>query len=138
MSEKPDNSSAIIGESIIVVGDVSGKEDILINGTVEGDLNFRENDIFVGKTGHVNANVTAKIIIVEGDVRGELRANEQVKIKPSGKVTGDIRAPRVELDDGCQFKGSVDMEDLPGSADNRSGKLKLARDPVKTVRKTGK
>ena len=142
MSEKSNhqgkNTKTIIGESIVFSGDISGSEDVTINGTLEGDVNFRENNIHIGETGRVNANVEARNISVEGDVKGELRASEQVNIKPSGRVAGDIRAPRVVLDDGCQFKGSVDMEDLPGSADNRSGKLKLARDPVKSVRKSGK
>lgn len=117
---------ASIGDSIVIVGDVSGKEDIVINGSIEGDINFRENNIIVGHKGRINANVTAKNISVEGDVKGELRASEQVSIKPSGRVTGDIRAPRVVLDDGCQFKGSVDMEEMHSAGgDNRGPKLHL-------------
>ena len=87
-------------------------------------MSFRENDITVGETGQINANVAARNISVLGDVKGELRATEQVSIKPSGRVTGDIRAPRVVLDDGCQFKGSVDMDDKH-AADGRGSKLQL-------------
>ena len=131
-SENPDANTgkhmpiATIGETILIVGDVTGKEDILVHGTIEGDINLRENNIVVGIKGRINANVTAKNISVEGDVKGELRASEQVIIKPSGRVAGDIRAPRVILDDGCQFKGSVDMEEMHTSADNRSPKLQLS------------
>lgn len=117
--------SAVIGESVIISGDVTGKEDIVISGSVEGDINFRENNILIGNSGRINANVTAKNVIVEGEVKGELRASEQVTIKPDGRVTGDIRAPRVVLDDGCQFKGSVDMEEMPGS-ESRASKLQIA------------
>ena len=73
----------------------------------------------VGQGGHVNANVIAKNICVEGEIKGELRGGEQIVIKPSGRVTGDIRAPRVILNDGCQFKGSVDMDDKPGMGGER-------------------
>ena len=76
-------------------------------------------------------------------MKGELRATEQVSIKPSGRVTGDIRAPRVVLDDGCQFKGSVDMDDKH-AADVRGGsKLHLAggksgAHPIKSGKKPSK
>ena len=127
MSERSSNSknATVIGESIVISGDVSGKEDITINGSVEGEINFRENDITIGDSGQINANVTARSISVLGEVKGELRATEQVCIKPTGRVTGDIRAPRVVLDDGCQFKGSVDMDDKH-SAEPRGSKLQLA------------
>ena len=118
---------ATIGASMKINGDLSGKEDLLINGTVEGTIDFRENNVVVGEQSNVNANVMARNIIVEGEVKGELRGGEQVIIKPSGRVTGNIRAPRVILNDGCQFKGSVDMEDkaVP-MADSRSIAAKLA------------
>jgi len=131
-------TTATIGESVVIVGDVSGKEDLLINGSVEGDINFRENDIVVGEKGKVSANVAAKNITVEGEVKGELRASVQVQIRPSGRVSGDIRAPRVILDDGCQFKGSVDMDEMHSSADTRSSKMKLSRTrehPIKLAKK---
>lgn len=105
--------TATIGESVKIHGDLSGKEDLIINGNVEGTVDFRESNVFVGEKGKVNANITARNITVAGELKGELRGSEQVSIKPSGRVTGDIRAPRVVLNDGCQFKGLVDMEDKP-------------------------
>lgn len=104
---------AHIGHAVVIHGDLSGKEDLIINGTVEGAVDFLENMIVIGKKGKVNANVTARSIVVEGEVKGELRGSEQVIIKPTGRVFGDIRAPRVTLNDGCQFKGLVDMEEKP-------------------------
>ena len=115
-STEPDPSSpgtATIGESVKIHGDLSGKEDLIINGTVEGTVDFRESNVYVGEKGKVNANITARNITVAGELKGELRGSEQVAIKSSGRVTGDIRAPRVVLNDGCQFKGLVDMEDKP-------------------------
>ncbi len=104
---------AMIGETVKIHGDLNGKEDLVINGTVEGTVDFRENNVSVGPKGKVNANITARNITIAGELKGELRGSEQVSIKPSGRVTGDIRAPRVVLNDGCQFKGLVDMEDKP-------------------------
>ena len=122
-----DQDKATIGSSIKIKGDVSGKEDLIINGSVEGTIDFRDNDVVVGEKGQVNANVIAKNISVEGELKGELRGSEQVTIKPSGRVVGDIRAPRVVLNDGCQFKGSVDMEEKSVSGpEPRSAATKLA------------
>lgn len=111
-SQNP-NGVAMIGETVKIIGDLSGKEDLVINGNVEGTVDFRESDVIVGPKGKVNANITARNIFISGELKGELRGSEQVSIKPSGRVTGDIRAPRVVLNDGCQFKGLVDMEDKP-------------------------
>ncbi len=128
--DKSKIDKATIGHSVKIHGDLSGSEDLVINGTVEGTIDFRESDIIVGEKGKVNANVTAKNIIVYGEVKGELRGSEQVSIKPSGRVVGDIRAPRVILNDGCQFKGMVDMEDKPVSAGEPRGiPRKLVNNP---------
>lgn len=133
-STEPDPSApgtATIGESVKINGDLSGKEDLIINGTVEGTVDFRESNVYVGDKGKVNANITARNITVAGELKGELRGSEQVAIKSSGRVTGDIRAPRVVLNDGCQFKGLVDMEDkpvVPGS-DSRNNPVKPGAKP---------
>lgn len=102
--------SASIGPSITIHGDVTGEEDLIVAGTIEGTVNLKENNLVVDENGHIMANITARIIRVDGEVKGELRASEKVVIKPSGNVSGDIRSPRVVLEDGCQFKGSIDME----------------------------
>ena len=102
--------SASIGPSITIHGDVTGEEDLVVAGTIEGTVNLKENNLVVDENGHIMANITARIIRVDGEVKGELRASEKVVIKPTGNVNGDIRSPRVVLEDGCQFKGSVDMD----------------------------
>ena len=126
-TKKSSEVKALISASIIITGDISGKEDIIINGSVEGTIDFREHNVHIGESGRISANVIAKTIHVDGEVKGELRANEQVTINPSGRLVGDIRAPRVVLSDGCQFKGSVDMEDksvMPAN-DIRGARLPL-------------
>ena len=121
------DGKATIGTSIKINGDISGKEDLLINGTVEGTVDFRENKVIIGEKGHLNANIIAKNIVVEGEINGELRGGEQITIKPAGRVIGDLRAPKVILNDGCQFKGSVDMEEKSVlGTDSRGTAAKLA------------
>ena len=126
---------ASIGSSIIIHGDVAGEEDLIVDGTIEGTVNFKENSLVVSKNGRVTANINARIIRVDGEVKGELRGAEQVVVSPSGQVTGDIRAPRVVLEDGCQFKGSVDMSvDKMAIGGDRSSAPRLRPSATRPVR----
>jgi len=101
---------AAIGASITVRGDITGDEDLLIQGTVEGSLELPDNDLTVGSEGRVKANLKALKIDVQGEVVGDLHGLEKVIVRKSGKVAGNIVAPRVVLEDGCRFKGTVDMD----------------------------
>jgi cytoskeletal protein CcmA (bactofilin family) len=103
-------SSAFIGPSITIRGDVSGEEDLVVAGTIEGAVNLKESTLMVDESGYIMADITAAIIRVDGEVKGELRAIDKVIIKSTGNVVGGIRSPRVVLEDGCQFKGSIDMD----------------------------
>jgi len=103
-------SKAVIGKTLQFDGNIKGNEDLIVEGTVEGTIMLSNAVVTVSKTGLVRGDILAKIILVEGEVRGEMRGNEVVEIAPSGIVHGDIRAPRVMLQDGCQFKGLVDMD----------------------------
>lgn len=105
-------TAASIGASIKISGDLSGKEDLTIDGDVEGTVDFRDNSVRVGPDGCVRANVIAKNISVAGQVTGDLHGSEHITIEPSGRVVGNIQAPKVVLREGCQFKGNVDMEEV--------------------------
>ncbi len=107
---------ATIGPSIHISGDVTGNEDIVIEGRVEGTVNLSENMLTIGKDGQINATVNARVIFVEGRVEGDLKGDEQVVVQRSGSVRGNIVAPRVTLEDGCKFKGSIDMDVEPSTA----------------------
>ena len=104
----------MVGPSILVQGDMTGDEDLVIQGRVEGSISLKKNLVTVGKDGRVNATVSAQIIRVEGTVEGELRGREQVIVSRTGNVSGNIVAPRVTLEDGCRFKGAIDMEGPDG------------------------
>lgn len=113
-------TTATIGATIQINGDVSGNEDVTIEGRVEGTINLKENVLTVGKDGQINATVNARAIFVEGKVEGDLKGGEQVVVQRTGNVRGNIVAPRVTLEDGCKFKGSIDMDVEPSTASRGS------------------
>jgi len=105
----PPTERATIGRSIVVQGEVMGDEDLLIRGRVEGSVNLALHTVTVGNDGEVKASISARVVAVEGEVEGDLQAEEQVVLRSSARVQGDIRAPRVVLEDGAIFRGLVDM-----------------------------
>ncbi len=100
---------AMIGPTIFIKGELKGEEDLVIEGRVEGKIEFRQNNVTIGKNGRVKADIYGKHIIVEGEVQGNLQGEEQLVLRQSSNVRGNITAPRVTLEDGCHFKGSIDM-----------------------------
>jgi cytoskeletal protein CcmA (bactofilin family) len=111
---------ATIGRSITIQGDVSGDEDLLIQGRVEGSVELKLQSVTVGGEGRVKANITGRVVIVEGEVEGDLQAKEQVILRSTARVQGDISAPRVVVEDGANFRGLVDMGE-PKDAEKQAG-----------------
>ena len=105
---------ATIGASIIIKGEISGNEDLQIDGAVEGHISLTEHSVTVGKSGSVIADIHAKFIYVEGELTGDLYGIEQVVVHRTGRVRGNITAPRVCLEDGAKLKGTIDMDPKPG------------------------
>lgn len=101
---------ATIGPTICVRGDISGEEDLLIQGRVEGTINLKQH-LVIGRQGEINANIYARTITVEGTIKGDMYGEERVVIKNTGNVQGNVIAPRVSLEEGARFKGSIDMDD---------------------------
>lgn len=101
---------AIIGSSIHINGQITGSEDLVVEGQVEGSITLAQHEVTIGRSGRVKADVNAKAIRVEGHVRGDLNGQEEVVIMKSGDVRGNITAPRVSLENGAAFKGSIDMD----------------------------
>ncbi|HYG63611.1 MAG TPA: polymer-forming cytoskeletal protein [Thermoanaerobaculia bacterium] len=116
---------ATIGPSIFIIGDLTGDEDLVIEGRVEGKVDLKQNNVTVGKNGRVRADVFGRVVTVEGEVDGNVFAQEQAFLRQSGAIRGNITAPRVVLEDGSRFKGSIDMEPKDtGSAGNRQQSAK--------------
>src|SRR5713101_150888 len=107
---------ASIGKSIVINGELSGSEDLTIEGQVEGKIELRDHVLTVGSNGRIKAQVTAQAIVVLGHVTGNLTATERVDIRENGSVEGDIVAPRVAIADGSHFLGSIDMQRKEPSA----------------------
>jgi len=120
---------AAIGRSISIVGDVSGDEDLTILGKLKGKIDLPQHNVTVGESGRVEADVHAKVVSVAGEVRGNLFAGEQILIRKTATMLGNLTAPRVGLEDGCCFRGSVDME---APEKSRAPSLQVSRPPAAT------
>ena len=108
--------AAVIGPSIHIDGDVRGEEDLLIEGEVSGTLQLKSNSLTIGPQGKVRADVYAHSIFVDGYVEGDLFGSERVVVRKSAQVRGNITSPRVSLEDGARFKGTIEMD--PQAAQN--------------------
>jgi cytoskeletal protein CcmA (bactofilin family) len=100
---------ATIGQSVQIKGDLSGQEDLIIDDSIDGKIHVHDHHLAIGPNGHINAEVHAKSVQINGAVTGNITADDRVEISSSGSVLGDVTAPRVVLADGSSFKGSIDM-----------------------------
>ena len=101
---------ATIGVSIVIQGDVSGDEDLLVEGRIEGTVDLRKNHVTVGKEGKLKGEIHGRSVTIEGEIEGDVRAEEQIVLRPTARMKGNIVSPRVTLEDGANFKGGIDME----------------------------
>lgn len=99
-----------IGKSVVIKGELSGSEDLTIEGQVEGKIELRQNVLTIGPNGKIKAQVFAKAVIVLGEVTGNVTASEKVDIRDNGSVDGDLVSPRVAIAEGAHFRGSIDMQ----------------------------
>ena len=99
-----------IGKSVIIKGELTGSEDLTIEGHVEGKIELRQNVLTIGPNGKIKAQVFAKAVIILGEVTGNVTATEKVDLRDNGSVDVDIAAPRVAIAEGAHFRGSIDMQ----------------------------
>jgi cytoskeletal protein CcmA (bactofilin family) len=120
-----------IGKSVVIKGELSGSEDLTIEGQVEGKIELKDHLLTIGPNGRIKAQVFAKTVIVLGEVNGNVSASEKVEIRDGGSVDGDIISPRVAIAEGAHFRGSVDMQKKAGSASTTtSSSVKAAPAPT--------
>ncbi len=102
-------NETLLGRSVVLRGDLSGKEDLLIEGQFEGTINLQDNCLTVGPHGQVKAEIHARQVVVQGAVNGNISAREKIEIRKTGNVVGDLVAAGIAIEDGAYFKGSIDI-----------------------------
>ena len=105
-----DRGTARLGASLHVKGEISGNEDLLIDGSVEGLVQLDERKLTVGASAKVTADIIAREVVVFGTVKGNLRAKDKIEIKKDGSVNGDLTTARIMIEDGAYFKGSIEID----------------------------
>jgi cytoskeletal protein CcmA (bactofilin family) len=119
-----DRATARLGSSLHVKGEITGSEDLLIDGSVEGLIQLDERKLTVGATAKVTADIIAREVVVYGTVKGNLRAKDRIEIKKDGSVNGDLTTARIMIEDGAYFKGSIEIDK---SAEKDSGGSAFAK-----------
>ena len=122
-------AAAVIGPSIQIEGTLRGQEDVFVEGEISGTVQLQSNTLTVGTTGRIRADVYAHTVFVEGAMEGDLFGAEQVIIRKSAKVRGNITSPRVTLEDGATFKGSIEMD--PEAVKGAMGSAGGSRSPAR-------
>jgi cytoskeletal protein CcmA (bactofilin family) len=101
---------AHIGKSVIIKGELSGSEDLFVDGVVEGTIELRSNSLVIGPNGQVKGGVHAKGVVVQGKLDGDIRASQRAELRKSAVVVGDIFTQRIAIEEGAYFKGKVDIQ----------------------------
>src|SRR5882762_3397362 len=105
-----DRATARLGSSLHVKGEITGSEDLVVDGSVEGLIQLDERKLTVGATAKVTADIIAREVVVYGTVKGNLRAKDRIEIKKDGSVNGDLTTARIMIEDGAYFKGSIEID----------------------------
>lgn len=104
------NEVANIGKSVVVKGELSGSEDLIVDGEVEGSITLRGQSLTIGPNGRVRANIEARNVIIHGRVDGNIHASDRVDLRKSATLSGDIATARISIEDGAFFKGGIDIQ----------------------------
>jgi cytoskeletal protein CcmA (bactofilin family) len=108
---------ANVGKTIQIKGELSGNEDIYVDGSLEGHIQLSGSSLTVGPNGRVHANVTAKSVVVSGSLQGNIQASERTELRKTAVVNGDVQTRRIAIEEGAYFKGKLEiLTDKPASA----------------------
>ena len=121
--------AAVIGPSIHIEGNLHGEEDLVIEGEVKGTVHLKHHSLTIGAKGKVTADVYANAINVDGYMCGDLYGAERVHIRKTAQVEGNVSSPRVSLEDGAQFKGSIEMDPSSETLKSAFAERRSARAP---------
>jgi cytoskeletal protein CcmA (bactofilin family) len=101
--------SASIGKAVKIVGQIFSKEDLYIDGDIEGTVEALENRLTIGPHGTAKAGIKAREVVLQGTIQGNVEAAEKMEIKKDARLVGDVRTARIMIEDGAYFKGSIDI-----------------------------
>jgi cytoskeletal protein CcmA (bactofilin family) len=107
--DNPRGGSAVLGKSVIVKGQIFSREDLTIDGEVEGTVELQEHRLTVGPNGKVLASIKAREVVVLGTIHGNVETTDKIDIRKDAKLVGDIKTARVVIEDGAYFKGNIDI-----------------------------
>lgn len=100
-----------IGKSVVIRGELTGNEDLYLDGEVEGNINLRDHKLVIGPNGKIKANITARDVVVHGRVEGNITTSERVELKRACTLIGDVATQRIAIEDGAFFKGAIDIKE---------------------------
>src|SRR5260370_25723876 len=106
---EPRGGAATLGKAVKVVGQIFSREDLYVDGEVEGTVEALEHKLTIGPNGVVRATVKAREVVALGYIKGNVEATDKIEIRKDAKLTGDIRTARIIIEDGAYFKGSIDI-----------------------------
>lgn len=107
--DRTPRTTAMIGENVYITGQISAKEDLIIDGQLEGTIEAMEHKLTIGKNGKVKATIRAREVVIQGMVHGNVEASDKIDLRRDAHLVGDIRAARIAIEDGAIFKGSIDV-----------------------------
>ena len=125
-----DRGLAIIGRSVMIKGQIISREDLTIDGEVEGSIELQEHRLTIGPNGRVQAGIRAREIVVLGSVHGNVETSDKLEIRKDAKLIGDIKTARVVIEDGAYFKGSIDIIKPEAPAPKPAAHAKQATAPA--------
>ena len=127
--------TANLGKSVVIKGELSGSEDLYIDGQVEGSIELAGNRLTIGPNGRVKANITARSVTIGGRLEGNVRATDRVDLRQTAVVLGDIATQKIAIEDGAYFKGSIEIDksgDASGSFDKSYSSKSVAKSVATT------
>jgi cytoskeletal protein CcmA (bactofilin family) len=135
MSPVEGGTAASIGKSVQIRGEVKGSEDLLVDGEVEGTITLTESRLTIGPNAHVNANVSARDVVILGSLNGTVTATGKVELRKGSNLVGDIAAARLSIEENAIFTGKVDL--AQGASGKGAEKISPVAQPVPTESSTG-
>jgi cytoskeletal protein CcmA (bactofilin family) len=141
-SYDPDTrGSAVIGKSVIIKGQIVSREDLVVDGELEGNIEAQEHRLTIGPNGKLHANIKAREVVVLGVVNGNVEAAEKIEIRKDARLIGDIRTARIVIEDGAYIKGSIEQRQeakpAPKVPQPTAEPVSIPAPPVVTVQPAG-